>query len=273
VKVALGGDGADELFAGYPTYQAHKLVTYYSVLPYKLRDIINQIAQRLPVSYKNISFDFKVKQFLRGMGVSSEIRFFLWMGSFLEREKQALFPRAVWEEQFADLNPFEDVIRYVSDSKLFREFERILYLCMKLYLQDDILVKVDRASMANSLEVRAPFLDYTLVEYVSGLPALYKLNGLTTKYLLKKAVKDIVPKDIVRRKKKGFGIPLSKWLTDGLKDMLLSYLSEERIKKAGIFEYAYIHTLLTEHFAHKRDNRKQLWTLLVFEMWREQYLL
>ena len=272
VKVVLGGDGSDELFAGYPTYQAHKLVTYYSVLPYKLREMINRLAQRLPVSYKNISFDFKVKQFLRGTGVSSEIRFFLWMGSFLEREKQQVFSKDVWEVQISGINPFEDLIRYVSDSRLFKEFERILYLCMKLYLQDDILVKVDRASMANSLEVRVPFLDHSFVEYVAGLPSLYKLNGFTTKYLLKKAVKGILPEEIVRRKKKGFGIPLSKWLNHDLKEMLLDYLSEERIKKAGIFEYAYIHNLLDEHFTHKRDNRKQLWSLLVFEMWRERYL-
>jgi asparagine synthase (glutamine-hydrolysing) len=271
VKVALGGDGADELFAGYPTYQAHKLVTYYSILPYQIRDVINRIAKRLPVSHRNISFDFKIKQFLRGMGVSSEIRIFLWMGAFLEQEKHHLLTREVQEYLFGE-NPFEDVIHYVQKSKLLKEFERILYLYMKLYLQDDILVKVDRASMANSLEVRVPYLDHTFVEYAAGLPTVYKLRGLTTKYLLKMAVKDILPKEIVKRKKKGFGIPLSKWFNQELKDLLLDYLNEERIKKSGIFHYPYIKQLLDEHFSYKRDNRKQLWTLLVFEMWREQYL-
>jgi asparagine synthase (glutamine-hydrolysing) len=205
------------------------------------------------------------------MGVSSEIRIFLWMGSFLEQEKRHLLTREVQEYLFGD-NPFEDVIRYVQDSKLLMEFERLLYLYMKLYLQDDILIKVDRASMANSLEVRVPYLDHTFVEYVGGLPTMYKLRGLTTKYLLKMAVKNILPKEIVQRKKKGFGIPLSKWFNHELKDFLLSYLNEERIKKAGIFHYPYIKQLLDEHFSYKRDNRKQLWTLLVFEMWREHYL-
>jgi asparagine synthase (glutamine-hydrolysing) len=144
---------------------------------------------------------------------------------------------------------------------------------MKLYLQDDILVKVDRASMANSLEVRVPYLDHTFIEYVGGLPTMYKLRGLTTKYLLKMAVRNILPKAIIQRKKKGFGIPLSKWFNHELKDFLLSYLNEERITKAGIFHYPYIKQLLDEHFSYKRDNRKQLWTLLVFEMWREHYLL
>ena len=271
VKVALGGDGGDELFAGYPTYQAHKLVTYYSILPYKVRDLLNRVASYLPVSDRNLSFDFKLKQFLRGMGVSSEIRFFLWMGAFLEREKRLLLSADV-QAQLTKSNPFEDILRYVHDSKLLQEFERILYLSMKLYLQDDILVKVDRASMANSLEVRAPYLDHTFVEYVAGLPTFYKLNGFTMKYILKKAAKDILPKEIVSRKKKGFGIPLAKWFKYELKEMLLSYLSEERIRTAGLFHYAYIKTLLDEHFAEQRDNRKQLWTLLVFEMWRERYL-
>ena len=271
VKVALGGDGADELFAGYPTYQAHKLVTYYSVLPYKIREIINQIVQHLPVSQRYISLDFKLKQFLRGMGVSSEIRFFLWMGAYLEHEKHQLLSKDVWEHLVGS-NPFDDVIQYIRDSKLLKEFERILYLSMKLYMQDDILVKVDRASMANSLEVRVPYLDHTFVEYAAGLPSLYKLNGFTTKYILKKAVNDTLPKEIVHRKKKGFGIPLSKWFNQNLKELLLSYLHEERIKKAGIFHYPYIQQLLHEHFSNIRDNRKQLWTLLVFEMWRENYL-
>jgi asparagine synthase (glutamine-hydrolysing) len=142
---------------------------------------------------------------------------------------------------------------------------------MKLYLQDDILVKVDRVSMANSLETRVPYLDHTFVEYVAGLPTIYKLNGLTTKYILKKAVKDFLPREIIHRKKKGFGIPLAKWFNSELKKMLLSYLSEERIKKGKIFHYPYVKGLLDEHFSRKRDNRKQLWTLLVFEMWRERY--
>lgn len=271
VKVALGGDGADELFAGYPTFQAHKLVTYYSVLPYKIRELINKVVQRLPVSYKNISFDFQLKQFLRGMGVSSEIRFFLWMGAFLEREKRQLLLPSL-QKELIGVTPFDDIIQYVNESKLLKELERILYLSMKLYLQDDILVKVDRASMANSLEVRVPYLDHTLVEYAAQIPTLYKLNGFTTKYILKKATQNILPKHIIRRKKKGFGIPLAKWFNDDLKEMLLDYLAEERLKKSAIFDYAYVKRLLDEHFSQTRDNRKQLWTLFVFEMWRERYM-
>lgn len=272
VKVALGGDGADELFAGYPTYLAHKFAAYYTPLPHWFQAVFTRMIFSLPVSLRDMSVDFKAKQFLRGIGLASEIRFFAWMSAFLEQERQALLSPE-FKASFHPGSPFEDVLRYVSESKLLKDFERILYLSLKLYLQDDILVKVDRASMANSLEVRVPYLDHTFVEYAAKLPSLYKLRGLTTKYILKQATKDVLPKEIVQRKKKGFGIPLSKWFHGELKAMLLSYLNEDRIKKAGIFHYPYIERLLEEHFARKCDHRKQLWTLLVFEMWREQYLL
>ncbi len=271
VKVALGGDGADELFAGYPTYLAHKCATYYTLLPPRVQSVFTRLIHSLPVSFRDMSFEFKAKQFLRGIGLASEVRFFAWMSAFLEQEQQALLSPD-FQASFPQSRPFEDVLCYISESTLLKDFERLLYLSLKLYLQDDILVKVDRASMANSLEVRVPYLDHTFVEYVAKLPDLYKLRGVTTKYILKHATKNLLPKEIVQRKKKGFGIPLSKWFNNELKTMLLSYLNEERIKKAGIFHYPYINRLLEEHFARKCDHRKQLWTLLVFEMWREHYL-
>lgn len=271
VKVALGGDGADELFAGYPTYLAHKFAAYYTPLPQWVQAVFKRLISSLPVSFRDMSLEFKAKQFLRGIGLASEIRFFAWMSAFLAHEQHALLSPE-FKAASPPNAPFEDTLRYVADSKLLNDFERLLYLSLKLYLQDDILVKVDRASMANSLEVRVPYLDHTFVEYAAKLPSLYKLRGFTTKYILKQATKDLLPKEIVQRKKKGFGIPLSQWFHGELQEMLLSYLHEERIKKAGIFQYPYIQRLLEEHFAQKCDHRKQLWTLLVFEMWREQYL-
>jgi asparagine synthase (glutamine-hydrolysing) len=271
VKVALGGDGGDELFAGYPTYQAHRLVGLYDFLPRELRDLINRLAVRLPVSYRNISWDFQIKQFLRGAGVAPEVRFFLWMGSFLDREKRQLFTKE-WHPQLLSMNTFEDLARYISQSRLTNDFDRLLYLSLKLYLQDDLLVKVDRASMANSLEVRSPYLAPQLVTFVAQLPAFYKLNRLTTKYILKKAAAGLLPKEITQRKKKGFGVPLAAWFNGPLKPLLLEYLNEARIRNEGLFDYGFIHALLEDHFHARRDNRKLLWTLLVFEMWRETYL-
>jgi len=270
VKVALGGEGGDELFAGYPTYQAMKLIKYYNIFPKELRVLIQKAAALLPVSHKNISFDFKIKQFLRGSGVSPEIAFILWMGSFSEIEKKQLLSPAVWDS-IKDKYAYEDVLNYLMQTNLQKNIERALYLSAKLYLQDDILVKVDRASMANSLEVRSPLLDYRFVEFASKLPTVYKLSRLKTKYLLKRAFGKILPKEILARRKKGFGIPVATWISGGMKDILMDYLDPSRIRKEGYFNPDYIQQLIDEHMFRKKDNRKLLWTLMVFQMWKEKW--
>jgi len=271
LKVALSGDGGDELFAGYPTYQAHKLVTYFDALPDTLKDAAKSLALSLPVSDANISFDFKIKQFLRGAGVSSEIRFFRWMGGLIDSEKRQLLSDDL-KAALRHHNSYQDVFSYLSESGLTKDLERILYLSMKLYLQDDILVKVDRAAMANGLEVRCPLLDHEFVEFACKLPTKYKLKGLKTKYLLKKAARGILPNEIIDRRKKGFGIPIARWLRNELKDFMLNSLEETKIKRQGYFNYAYIKKLMDDHLKKKIDNRKALWSLLVFQIWHEKYL-
>jgi asparagine synthase (glutamine-hydrolysing) len=271
MKVVLSGDGGDELFAGYQTFQAHKLVTYYDVLPGFIKAALQATVSYLPVSHAYLSADFKLKQFLKGVGVSSEVRFFLWRGAFTNSERNNLL-RPELRAELHDHNTYEDIYRYVKESGLTKELERILYLSMKLYLQDNNLVTVDRASMANGLEVRSPLLDREVVEFVCRLPMDYKLHGFKTKYLLKKAAESFLPRKVVYRQKRGFGIPIAKWLTGPLKEFMLDYLGEQRIERQGIFHYPYIECLIEEQLTKKKDNREPLWTLLVFQTWYEKYI-
>lgn len=270
-KVVLSGDGGDELFAGYQTYQAHKLATYYDTLPGFVKTSLKRVAAALPVSHGYLSVDFKLKQFLKGVDVPSDMRFFLWRGAFADAERQSLLAPDV-RSAIRKEDAYEDVHRYARQSGLAKELERILYVSAKLYLQDNNLVTVDRASMANGLEVRCPLLDREIVEFSSRLPMHYKLKALETKYILKKAAESLLPRRIIYRKKKGFAVPLAKWLTTELKPLMLDYLSKERIRRQGLFEYSYVSKLLRQHLNKSKDNRELLWTLLVFQLWHEKYV-
>jgi asparagine synthase (glutamine-hydrolysing) len=267
VTVALGGDGGDELFAGYPTFVAHRLARFYKVPRFVHERVVVPLAQRLPVSTDNFSFDFKIKQFLRGMTYRPEIRNQVWLGAFHPHEQRALLNGAA---PLSDV--YEDILNAEQQCNSRNPLERIIYLYCKFYLQDDILVKVDRASMACSLEARAPMLDYTFVEFVNTIPAHLKLNGLKMKYILKKAMRDKLPPDIAARGKKGFGIPVAQWFKSELKELVLDTFAESRIKQQGIFHSPTIARLLDEHMRGIKDNRKQLWTLFMFQMWYGNYM-
>ena len=271
ITVALGGDGGDELLAGYPTYPAHKFALIYSRLPEIIRKAISRQVNNLPVSLKNFSFDFKAKKFVSGIDYPPVLRNFIWLGSFNEKEIPGLLSEDVMKD-LKDYNLFDIVYQTLKEWKGDDVLEQILYLDLKLYLQNDILVKVDRASMANSLEVRVPLLDHRIVEFVYSLPLKYKLNFFQTKYLLKKSMKPYLPSKIINRPKKGFGIPVGKWIKSELKDLTFKLFNEKKIRNDNIFDYTIIHKLLKQHLEGRKDNRKQLWTLMAFQMWHDNYL-
>ncbi len=271
VTVALSGDGGDELFAGYPTFQAERMAQWYESMPPFLDRIVRTIAARLPVSHDNLSFDFRVKQFLAGMRYPSMLRNQAWIGSFPPSDQESLLTADVRAES-SKTNAFDRIRVAEMNCDDPNWLHRMIYLYFKFYLQDDILFKADRASMAASLEVRAPFLDFELVEYVNSLPPRLKLRGLQTKYVLKQAMKQRLPQQILRRKKKGFGIPIARWFRRELRELMLDVLSPSRLRQGGIFEPAAVSRLVEEHLQGQRDHRKQLWTLLSFELWRDQYL-
>ncbi|MBI4335627.1 MAG: asparagine synthase (glutamine-hydrolyzing) [Candidatus Omnitrophica bacterium] len=271
VTVALSGDGADELFAGYDTFPAHALARVYARIPLFLRKgVFDKIIHRLPVSFDNLSIDFKLKQFLKGAPYRPEIRNQIWLGSFSAAEQRNLLSEGLCEpEKTSGL--YEDIDNVLMDCDARNYVDLIIYLYCKFYLQDDILTKVDRASMACSLETRAPFLDYRVVEFACGLPPREKLYGLRTKRVLKQLMRGLLPKEILRRPKKGFGIPVAKWIRGEAKEMVSDELSFAKIKREGILNPAYAQTLLDEHFRGVKDNRKQLWTILMFELWYSRW--
>jgi asparagine synthase (glutamine-hydrolysing) len=270
VKVALGGDGGDELFAGYPTYQAYLLSRYYERFPRMIRYLIEAMVKRLPVSFDNMSFDFRAKKFIDGIAYPPVERNYIWLGTFSPEMKEELITNGIREE-LGEFNSFSVLHDYLKGKNFSSELGELLYLDTKLYLQEGVLAKVDRASMAHGLEVRVPFLDHRFVDLVTGLPEELKLKGFSTKYLWKKAIKDRIPDEIARRSKKGFGIPIAKWFYRELKDLMLEMLSEGRLKKQGIFNPSVVQRLVTDHLARRVDNRKKLWNLLIFQLWSDSF--
>ncbi len=270
VKVALGGDGGDELFAGYPTLQAHRLAGYYNRAPRVLREgLIEPVVRRLPVSRDNLSFDFRAKRFVSGAARPVAERHRRWMGSFAAEERTALLSADVREQ----LKGSGHVRLAEHDGASPADpLNQVLLMDMRLYLENDILVKLDRASMMASLEGRVPLLNNDFVEFATRLPLDMKLRGLRPKFLLKRALRGLLPDDILNRPKKGFGIPVADWFRGPVKEQMLSVLSPERIAGKGFFDPAAVKRLIGDHLSGRKDNRKQLWTLFVFELWHDGHV-
>jgi asparagine synthase (glutamine-hydrolysing) len=271
VTVALGGDGGDELFAGYPMYGGLRWAELYKRMPLSLRSgIIEPLVRLLPVKTKNLSFDYKALRFVTGARYDTVARHHVWFGSFTPEEQTELLTRDALARSDGDI--------YADARQIAEECDNDdLVTCMqsvdtRLYLAEDILTKVDRASMAVSLEVRAPFLDPRVAEFAASLPANYKLHGRKTKYILKKAVNEMLPPFVTRRGKKGFGVPVAEWLKVKLRPLARDLLSAERVRRAGVFNPNYVARLQDEHERGIANHRKLLWTLLMFELWHESFV-
>jgi asparagine synthase (glutamine-hydrolysing) len=271
VTVALGGDGGDELFAGYPMYAGHRWAEIYKQVPGVLRrGLIEPMVRLLPVKTKNLSFDYKAQRFVTGAKYDTVARHHIWFGSFTPEQQEQLLTREALAASDSDIyaNAREIVEECNSDDLI----TRMQSVDTRLYLAEDILTKVDRASMAVSLEVRAPFLDPRVAEFAASLPGHYKLRGMKTKYILKKAVHDMLPGFVTRRGKKGFGVPVAEWLKFKLRPLARDLLSPERVRRAGVFNPDYVARLQDEHERGVANHRKLLWTLLMFELWHESFV-
>jgi asparagine synthase (glutamine-hydrolysing) len=267
VTVALGGDGGDEVFAGYRSHFAWQLARLWRHLPRVLRQTwATKIADWLPVSHKKVSLDLKVRAFVGAASlppIDAHYRFKEFMS---EPARNALLGSDTDVSETVRL--FRKSIEHMTSSS---SLDAILTADFGLYLPDDILVKVDRMSMAHSLEARVPFLDHKLVEFAARLPANYKLRGLTTKAVLKHALKGHIPTQLLQRRKAGFNVPMAKWLSGPLKPLLLDLLSTDSVRRVGLWDPDTVEQTITTHFNRERDNSRTLWAMMCFMLFNERY--
>jgi len=268
VTVALGGDGGDEIFAGYETYTAYKLASLYRSLPKTLRAAIPPLVARLPVSHAKISFDYKAKRFIQNALLPPERAHYAWKVIFSDDMKRHLYAA---EPDGRVQDPFLVFERELAQCRAETGLSRLQYVDLRVYLPDDILVKVDRMSMAHSLEVRVPLLDHKLVEFAATIPPDLQLRGLRKKYLLKRAMTHRLPATILNRKKGGFNVPVPVWLRHDLHDYVRDVLSEKRLREQGFFHPQYVHGLITDHVNMGVDYSRNIWGLLIFALWYDEY--
>jgi len=274
VKMVLCGDGADEILAGYPTYSAYYAASAYRALPgWVRRGVIERLVNVLPVSDQKISFDYKAKRFVRGAALPPDRAHYYWRIIFTEDEKRTLYTKRFASTTSA-LDTFDATYaKYFARTNANRPLNRMLYADSRFYLPNDMLAKVDRMTMAHSLEARVPFLDRTLVEFAASLPAGLKLRWFVRKkHLLKIAMKNKLPSQTIRRPKAGFNVPVGAWLRGPLRGLLLDALEEGSLRRMDVFDTKAVHSLLDEHMQRRVDRGYELWGLLTFCVWWEMFV-
>lgn len=282
VKVALSGEGSDEIFGGYPTYIGARLARHYLGLPRIVRrQIFDRLARHLRVSAGAVPLGLFLRRFLVYAERPAAERHLIWFGMFPPSQLDQLIEpgflasRGEGQRHLPEppsAHTFDPLAR-VLEGALFDDVPaEMLYLDFRLYLEDNLLVKIDRASMACSLELRTPYLDHRLVEFAAGLPADTKVRNFRLKYLLKKAVEKWLPRPIVYRQKRGFSVPIADWIRRELRPLADETLSETRLKRQGMFSARFVRQLLDEHWRGEADHRRLIWPLLCFELWYDRWV-
>jgi asparagine synthase (glutamine-hydrolysing) len=269
--VVLSGDGGDELFCGYPTALAVSGARLLDRLPGGARAAAAKLLDTLPRSTRYGSLGSLLRQLFRAFAHAPDVRTQLLMGGFTPAEQQRLLRDHV-RVACAAFDPYRDVADVMVEAPSEDDLDRLIYHHAKLYLAGQTLVKMDRATMAFGLEVRAAYLDHEFVELACSIPTALKLKGWTTKYLLKRMMAERLPASVVYRRKHGFGVPLEQWLRGPLRPFLEETLHPDRLKRTGLFAPATVARMVAEHVTGKENHARALWTLMSFELWREAYL-
>jgi asparagine synthase (glutamine-hydrolysing) len=272
VTVALSGDGGDEVFGGYETYQAQTLSRFPFAVP--LARAAGAVVRRLPPAARKKGTWNKLRRYVQAFDNPASLRHLRWMMFLSRKDRRNLYANGLVDALggLADPSEMEPFASFYGRLGDFDRTNGELYLDLKTYLADDILVKVDRMSMAPSLEARVPLLDHKLVEFAFSLPGELKVRGFETKWIFKKTMERLLPRETLYRKKEGFSIPIKHWLATDLKDMMLGYLDAKRLREEGLFEPAAVEAMIKAHLRGRENYSHQLWALMVFEIWKENYL-
>jgi asparagine synthase (glutamine-hydrolysing) len=268
--VALNGDGGDETWLGYDRYAAAAAVNRYDWIPRKVRRAVAAAAARLPSSQPKSTL-YRVRRLGMGIARTPLEQYASWITIFDERAKRALytadFTRDICGPPSFEI--FHDALK-ASDAPTF--VEAIAHADIQLYLADDLLAKMDIASMAHSLEVRSPLLDHRLVEFAASVPVRMKLRGYTQKYLLRRLMKDVLPSPVLTRRKMGFGVPIDRWFRADLKEMAYDLLLDSRAQARGYFRAEVVRGYLDAHASGREHHHTRLWALLMLEVWHRIFI-
>ena len=261
VTVALNGDGGDELFAGYPWYHTIHLFNTVSrfTIPYLIR-YINNIGHKI--------FPRRVKKALELLSKSEKERFQMLRSYINSNERDTLFHDYFKNKLKSDA---KDYLTGLYDESFHDDYDRSFYTDILSYLPEDLLVKVDRASMAHGLECRSPLLDQELVDFSCTLPPIWKVKNGETKVIFKEAVKDLFPEEFLNRPKMGFSVPIGEWFKGELKSFVFDKLINSSLTRIPLFKEEQLKTILEEHFTGKRNFETLIWNLLMLSLWFEEY--
>jgi asparagine synthase (glutamine-hydrolysing) len=263
--VAFSGEGADEFFGGYLTYQANRLAAVMRMLPRPLLRLLAASARQLPVSDEKIGFEYMLKRFLEGCLLPVPEAHVYWNGIFSAAQKRLLAPGA-------SSSALADILRELAEAAANGDgVAPFLWFDQKYYLPDDILAKVDRMSMAHAVEVRPPFLDHRIVEFAATLPPQWKLHGRKQKFILKELMKDKLPATVLRRKKVGFDIPAHEWLRGPLRPLLVETLQAGISDYGELFQKDVLEKYLRCHLERKINVGYHLWGLLILFRWMKRW--